>query len=120
VTQNRERPLSFTLAGLFTEVVVSLTAAMFPHLRVRRGKQLRGRDRPMGLLLFFGFSILLLWGLLLLTVSAFFRGMAIAGFGATLLHVASNNGFPIWLVAVGLCFLLFPAMTMFRRAIFGE
>jgi hypothetical protein len=74
----------------------------------------------MSIIVFFVACIALLWGLLLLAVSTFFRGMAIAAIGATFLNIAHNNHNPLWLVVIGTAFILFPVATMFRRQIFGE
>lgn len=74
----------------------------------------------MSVIVFFVACTALLWGLLLLAVSTFFRGMALAGIGATFINIAHDNHDAAWLIVVGAAFILFPVVTMFRRQIFGE
>jgi hypothetical protein len=87
---------------------------------VRRPNQTEARETSMGIIVFCAACVALLWALLLLAVSAFFRGMALIALGATLLNIASHDHYPIWMLVIGGGFLLLPLMTVFRRAIFGE
>ena len=74
----------------------------------------------MGVLFFIVVSIALVWALLLLAVSSFFRGVAFAAIGAIILNIARGNHYPPVLIIVGVSFLLLPVFTLFKRAIFGE
>jgi hypothetical protein len=74
----------------------------------------------MGLIVVALAAILLLWALALITVSAFFRGMAIAAVGASLLNIAAHEGFPPALSTIGALLLVLPMVTTFKRLIFGE
>jgi hypothetical protein len=74
----------------------------------------------MAIIIFIVFCLALLWMLLLLAVSAFFRGMALVALGVSFLNIAYATSDPFWLVAIGVAFVLFPLATIFRRQIFGE
>jgi hypothetical protein len=74
----------------------------------------------MAILLFIAVSLALLWMLLLLTVSPFFRGMAMVALGVSILNIAYATSDSFWLLVVGAAFVLLPVATVFRRFIFGE
>ena len=82
--------------------------------------QLMVLDESMFVLVFAVACIALLWVILVLAISPFFRGMALVAIGAIFINIASRDNYPIWLVVLGVAFILFPAVTLFRRSLFGE
>jgi hypothetical protein len=72
------------------------------------------------IIVFVALSLALFWALLLLAVSPFFRGMAFIAVGAILINIAHQSHDDLWMMAIGVGFVLFPAATVFRRHLFGE
>lgn len=71
-------------------------------------------------IVFAALCLALVWALLLLAVSPFFRGAAFVALGAIFINIAHESHDAAWLIALGIGFILFPAATIFKRHLFGE
>jgi hypothetical protein len=74
----------------------------------------------MAIIVFVIVGLTLLWALLLLAVSGFFRGIAFAAIGVSFLNLAHVGHDTRWLVSLGVVLIIFPVATTFRRKLFGE
>lgn len=74
----------------------------------------------MSIIIFVIVGLALLWALLLLAVSGFFRGIAFAAVGVSFLNLAHNGHDAWWLVVLGVILIIIPVATTFRRQLFGE